>query len=271
MSYTASHHNIFRKANIRRIILLVAVFFLLTMFSMQAQAQAFGYETSGIGEGWIIELRGGTGVILSEIPEKYLDRLNNVNIPQGTLGLASSLSIKKMASPHFSVGYQLDYMRVRGVGQPAESTPGSSEKVDVLTQGMGHNFVLDFYFKKRTNEQKLNYSLSYKIGALSLNNKPLDEEDVIETDFLSNIAVITGWNAGVIYKFTESIRFTFNAELNRSSDTISDIYKPHKVFYQSTNTVNHYLFLTAGVNFQLNFKEKKTDVKQHLPFNPGKR
>ncbi len=229
-------------------------------------AQTFKVNYAGGGEGWKLELRTGTGVLFSEVPEKYLDNLNNVNIPAGRFGFSGNAALRKMATKHFEVGYQFDYMRIRGYAQPSASEPAGD--VEVLTQGMGHNFILSYYFLEREEEELLNFFLQHKIGALSLNNKRLGysgEQDA--TDFLSNIAVITGIGAGVTYKLNSNLRLTGMAEYNRSSDTMQDLYRPYKLFYYSPNTVNNFLFVSIGINFRMDFykKDNKT-LNGSLPF-----
>lgn len=243
---------------------------IVTVCSVQhVAAQTFRINALGPGEGWRFELKTGTGALLTEIPEKYLEKVNNVNIPTGRLGMAAQFSVKKMSMGHFALGYQFDYMRIHGEVLPAK-IPGSAEKVEVLTQGIGHNIVLAWYLKKREDENKFNFSLYYKMGGLSLDNQPLDEggTEYIKKNFLANVALITGWGAGIYYKHNRRVRFVLNAELNRTGDLARDIFQFYNVFLDSPNTVNKYLNITAGVNFELNFEFKKKKVKSHLPFRP---
>lgn len=273
--------NIARKTNLKTIIphynqnriliqlLRIMLFILLFFFFFKlAEGQTFRVNYKGFGEGWKLTLKSGTGLMLSEIPEKYLENLNNVNIPQGQFGLTAVASLKKMAIPHLYVGYQLDYMRIRGQGKSSSLVTDSNSSIEVLTQGLGHNFTMGYYLKKKKREARTNYFIQYKIGALSLTNKPLEDGiSQVKPDFLSNVAVITGWGVGITYQFKKKLSFVFEAEINRTSDVISDLHKFYKVVYDSPNTVNHYLILSTGIKLNLDFEIKKKNVTSHLPFS----
>lgn len=246
------------------------IFFMLFLMHLThfLGAQTFRVNYAGAGEGWKLELRTGTGVLFSEVPEKYLENLNNVNIPAGRPGLAAIAALRKMATKHFEVGYQFDYMRIRGYAKP-KSTEEMVEEVEVLTQGMGHNFILSYYFREREEEDPMNFFLQHKIGALSLNNKRLGYAgEQAGTDFLGNIAVITAIGAGITYKLNRNVRLTAMAEYNRSADTMQDLYRPYKLFYYSPNTVNNFLFISAGISFRFDFRKKnKKILNSSLPFS----
>jgi hypothetical protein len=141
----------------------------------------------------------------------------------------------------------------------------------VLTQGMGHNFIMSFFFRDIREERPFNISILYKIGALSLNNKRMDEDpgDQQKTDFLSNIAVITGIGAGLTHRIGPKIHLALEAQLNRSSDTVEDVYKVYKNFYDSPNTVNHYALITTGIIYEIHFSGKKKADKSRAPFAGG--
>lgn len=201
---------------------------------------------------WRVVVQAGTGMLLSEVPGKYLGNINNVNIPVFQPGLAAGLSMKKMIMPHLEAGYRFDYLRIRGMATlPAQA--GNDSRTKVVTQGFGHNFTMGYVFRESLeNNPKANFSLAYKIGGLSLRNR-FDESyqpENSKTDFLSNVAVITGIVTEFSFRRSDDLNLIAAAEYNRSSDTAGDIFKFYKLFYFSPNTVNNYITVTCGLSYR---------------------
>lgn len=61
--------------------------------------------------------------------------------------------------------------------------------------------------------------------------------------FISNVAVLTGLGVGINRQFTNNLSMICSFEINRASDVGRDIYKIHKLFYHSKNTIIHYCLL----------------------------
>ena len=213
-------------------------------------------------ENWKIDLKTGFGILLSEVPEKYLDRINNVNIPLKVPGAIGIFSVKKGLTPHLEMGSQFDYMRIQG------NVKQDNDTYNILTQALGYSFSVQ-YNLKRTDEfrPRYNYFTYYKIGAISLKNNPKkimsDGSQIPATNsssgdkFIKNVAIITGLGIGFNYQFTNNLSTIGTLELNRSSDAVSEIYRIDKIFYHSTNTVNNYSSITVGLCYSFNFSKRK--------------
>lgn len=205
-------------------------------------------------------------MILSDIPDIYLSRINNVNLPSHKIGMTNVFAVKKSMTSHFEIGYQLEYMNIQG----------NVKQEDVLyrvkTQALGNSFLL-LYNLRKTDRYKppFNYFIYYKIGAVTLKNTPREivAEGQFPTKFIpanndqyiKNIAVMTGLGLGLNHQLSDHINLTGAFEINRNSDNGGDIYKPFKLFYNSKNTVNNYISLSFGLTYSFNLtKQKKSGI-----------
>ena len=239
--------------------------FIIVLFFSTLSIQSFAQEpklSSRISwrDNWKLEIKTGTGALLTPVPEKYIDRTNYVNIPLHTPGILGIFSVKKGITSHFEMGYQFDYVRIQG------NVPVQNTDVKVLTQAYTHTYLVQYNLKK-TNKFKppLNYFLYYKIGGISLKNDPLDElpdgtvpaSAETKEKFASNVAVLTGIGAGINYQLNKNFSLTGSLDLNRSSDAVEDIYQIHKIFYPSSHSVNSYISLSFGLSYWINFSRQK--------------
>lgn len=227
-------------------------------------AQNFGTRTP-FSDHWKFELRTGSGILLSSVPEQYLPNINHVNIPLHTPGPVGVLAVRKGLMAHLEMGYQLDIIHVQG------KVEERTELFHVRTTAVAHNFLVIFNLKSTQHYiPRTNFSLYYKAGAINLKNLPrkvlpdgsLQElpKELINTHFMHNLAIGTGIGVGTNRQLTEYFSFTGALELNRSSDLADDVYKPGKLFYNSPNKVNNYITLTAGICYTHNFSRKKSPV-----------
>lgn len=240
-------------------ILLIILLFVIFPFQIFAQEPKLSSRISW-RDNWKLEIKTGTGALLTPVPEKYIDRTNYVNIPLHTPGALGIFSIKKSIASHFEMGYQFDYVRIQG------NVPVQNIDVKVLTQAYTHTYLIQYNLKK-TNKFRppLNYFLYYKIGGISLKNDPLDElpDGTIPASaetrekFDSNVAVLTGIGAGINYQLNKNFSLTGSLDLNRSSDAVEAIYQIHKIFYRSSYSVNSYLSLSFGLSYWINFSKQK--------------
>lgn len=241
---------------------LYVIFFLLSLIlPATAMAQAPEPKSSFLLDNWKFEAKGGIGILLSEVPDKYLDRINNVNIPLKVPGPTGVFSVRKGFSGHLEMGYQFDYMSIHG------DVTQENRTYNVKTKAMGHSFVILYNLKNtNTNSSRFNYYGYYRVGALSLKNDPTEKVSnggqmptapVAGNEFIKNVAVITGIGLGLNYQLTGNLSLIGSAELNRSSDAGSDVYKIYKIFYRSENTVNNFASLTVGLSYNLNLSGTK--------------
>lgn len=254
-------------------VFIIVIFF--GLFSFKSFAQKPKLKSTSWRDNWKLELKTGTGSILTPVPEKYLDRTNYVNVPLNSPGIQGIFSVKKSVTSHIEMGYQFDYLRIQG------KVAVKNSDVKVLTQTYNHTYQIQYNLKK-TNKFKplLNYFLYYKIGGISLKNEPLDElpEGTIPTSaettekFASNVAILNGLGVGINYQLNNNFSLVSSFDLNRSSDAVEAIYQIHKLFYRSDNSVNSYIALTFGLSYCFNFSRPKkstfhysrTETERHL-------
>jgi hypothetical protein len=242
------------------LIYIYAIILMFSLFSFQSFGQKPKLKSSSLLDNWKLEFKTGAGTIITPVPDKYIKKINNVNIPLFTPGPIGIISIKKSITSHFEMGYQFDYMRIQG------NVMVQNTDVKVLTQTYNHSYLILYNFRK-TNEFRplLNYILYYKVGAISLKNDPLGQlpEGFNNADpgsqgkFISNVAILTGIGAGINYQLNTNFSLTGSLDVNRSSDAVEDIYQIHKLFYQSSHTVNSYIAFSFGVSYSFKFAKQK--------------
>lgn len=231
------------------------------IFPIKSFGQEPKLKSTSWRDNWKLEFKTGTAAILTPVPEKYLNRTNNVNIPLRIPGPIGIFSLKKSITSHLEIGYQLNYMRIKGKVNDNSST------VTVLTQAYTHTFQIQYNLKK-TDEYKplYNYFLYYKVGGISLKNEPLDKKSVesnSENKFLSNVAILTGIGAGINYQLNNNLSLTGTFDVNRSSDAMEELYKIHKLFYHSSHSVNNYIELSFGLSYWFSFGTPKRSLFYH--------
>ncbi len=233
------------------------------IFSHQSFGQEPKLKSTSWRDNWKLEVKTGTAAILTPVPDKYLERTNNVNVPLGTPGVIGIFSIKKSITPHLEMGYQLDYMRIKGM------VDNDISKIKVLTQAFTHTYQIQYNIKSTEEYKPLyNYFLYYKIGGISLKNDPLDqlphetEPGLSESrdKFVSNVAILTGIGAGINYQLNNNLSLTGTFDVNRSSDAIEELYKIHKLFYNSSHSVNNYIELSFGLSYWFSFGTQKKSL-----------
>lgn len=246
---------------VKRILVLL---FITLSFTHLSFGQKPKLSSTSWRDNWKINVETGFGALLSEVPEKYLDRINNVNIPLKVPGATEIISLRKGLDPHFELGYQFEYLRING------NVKQGNSNYNVLTEGLGNSFQV-LYNLKKTNEfrPRFNYFGYYKIGAISMKNFPkqimqdgsqVPSGPLDANTFKNNVAIITGLGIGINYQFTNNLSLTSTFELNRSSDAVAEIYKIHKIFYHSSHTVNNYSSLTFGFCYAYNFSKRKNSA-----------
>lgn len=235
------------------------VFFILILFfTIKVNAQRYEIVKNFWFNNWKVDLRGGVANVVTDIPTRYLRHINFVNIPTNTPGSDITFSVKKVISSNIDIGYQFDYVNVKG------TVPQNDLRYKVATQAFQHNFILGYnFFDPDKTKSKINFGVYYKVGGISLKNFPqlinsdgsIYSADLLNKNkFLSNIAVLTGAGLNINYKISEKIKIESSFEINRSSDNGFDIYNIPKVFYNSPNTVNKYITSTIGLSYSFDFQ-----------------
>lgn len=249
-------------SNLNSIVLRILFLCTVISFSSPTFSQVPRQKSSSFCDNWTIDVKTGVGILMTEVPYEFLRYINYVNLPVKVPGAAESFNIRKGITPHFELGYQFDYIQVNG-----KVVQGGLD-YQVKTQAFESNFWLGYNFTRNdVIKPRLNFLMYYKIGGISLKNNPRIiladgslapvDESLEDNKFLTNIAVLTGVGAGVTYRISGNLSLITTFELNRSSDMGADIYKIHKIFYDSPNTVNKYITFSTGLSYSLNFSSSK--------------
>lgn len=239
---------------------LLSVTLLSVLLPLHILAQKPKLKSTSWRDNWKLEFKTGVGSLVSPVPEKYLDKINNVNIPLFVPGPMGVFSFKKGITSRLEMGYQFDILRIQG------KVDVRGTDIKVLTQAYTHSYLVQFNLRE-TNDFKplFNYFLNYKIGGVSLKNEPQeklpDETDqaVVDSEkkYASNVAVLTGIGLGMNYQLSNNLSLTGSFDLNRSSDSAGDALQIQKLFYNSPNTVNSYIALSVGLSYWFNFSKTK--------------
>jgi hypothetical protein len=205
---------------------------------------------------------------VSPVPEKYLAFTNNLNVPIEVPGMLGIFSAKRSVTPHLEVGYQLDYLRVQGKARDVNQAP-----VEVRTQILTHCFQGQYNFKRNdVFKPLLNYFVYYKMGGISVKNDrispggivPLPEE---EGKLNSNVAIMSGIGAGINYQLSDHLSLTGAVDINRSSDRVQEILYVHKLFYNSSYTVNKFAEMSVGLTYWFSWSSKKKSSDYYRPMS----
>lgn len=219
-----------------------------------------------------LEIKSGVVTILSPVPEKYLSYTNHLNVPVEVPGMLGSFSAKRRMTPHWELGYQLDYLRVQGNTRDAADT-----RVVVRTQALTHWFQTQYNFKRNdVFKPRFNYFVYYKMGGISVKNdrigsyasdaRPREEKEE-KGQFNSNVAVMSGIGTGVNYQLSDHLSLSCGADLNRSSNKLGEIFYLHKLFYNSSNTVNKFAELSVGLTYWFSWRAPKKGYNYYRPRN----
>jgi hypothetical protein len=215
-----------------------------------------------------LEIKTGAITIMSPVPEKYLAFTNNLNVPIEVPGMLGVFSAKRSVTPHLEVGYQLDYLRVQGNARDVNQAP-----VEVRTQILTHCFQGQYNFKRNDVFKPLfNYFVYYKMGGISVKNDhispdeslPLPEE---EGKLNSNVAIMSGIGAGINYQLSDHLSLTGAVDINRSSDRVQEILYVHKLFYNSSYTVNKFAEISVGLTYWFSWSSQKKSSNYYRPMS----
>lgn len=247
----------------------ISFFFLIPLlFPVQSDGKGVMQKKNVFRGNWKFDLRTGYGAFLSKVPSEFLDRLNGVNIPVGVYSPAGVFALRKAWSPHFEMGYQLDYTRVNGfVGQ-------DDKTFKVNTTAFTNSLVILYMLKREdASDPRLNYQLYYKVGSLALKNNARERfsdgsispvpEQTEGDPFIRGKALTTGLGLGANWRFSGNFSLLANLELNQSTYRVSDIFQPYAIFVHSPRTITSYGTLTVGLSYSLRAVSQKTGFIHH--------
>jgi hypothetical protein len=244
------------------------------LLTLSASAQKTGFFDGLFTDNYKLEVKMGTGAVISPVPEKYLSNINGVNLPLMKSGFAGLLLAKKMVSGHVEMGYQFEFFSLGGVVEQHAS------RYNLQTTPLANNCLLIYNLKNIRNPRpQTNYFFYYKVGAISLKNVPrriAEDGSVGEPEgdrgFLNNVAVGHGGGVGFNYQLNDQFSLTGTVELNRTSDLAADVYRVDKLFYHSGSSVNSYFTVSGGIcyTFNLGTKEKKGSPHIHSETSQNK-
>lgn len=219
-----------------------------------------------------LEIKTGAVTILSPVPEKYLAFTNNLNLPIEVPGVLGIFSAKRSVTPHLEVGYQLDYIRVQG-----KTRDVNQNQVEVRTQALTHSFQGQYNFKRNDVFKPLfNYFVYYKAGGISVKNDRISPGGILtlpeeEGRFNSNVAIMSGMGAGINYQLSDHLSLTGAVDINRSSDRVEEIFYVHKLFYNSSFTVNKFSEISVGLTYWFSWSTKKKGTNYYRPMSETQR
>lgn len=230
--------------------------------AFQAHGQNRSMLLVPLTQAWRVEAKSGAGMMLSPVPDHYLWILNDVNVPVQVPGLYSTLSLRKAITNHWEAGYTVTFSDFSG------DVRQSRHKYLAHTMGLEHSLQLLYSFRATDNiRQRFNYFAFYKFGLVSLKNdvrlylnsgRLYRNPDLQIDDFFTSYAVIgTGIGLGMNYRIATDLFVVGAWEYNRSTDAMADVYKIHKIFYPSPNTVNHYSAVAMGLSYNFDLVEAR--------------
>lgn len=255
--------NLFQSLFIRFFILLIS-----SGCTVQSFSQVKNKKNSFLGHNWTFDLKAGSGTFFSGIPDQFLNQINGVNIPSGLTAPTGVFTFRKEVLPHFELGYQLDYMFMRGQVKQEENT------YLVKTHTTSHNLVILYKLRGSSDlSAGMNYLIYYKIGKSGIHNDARQKfsdgtistvPEYTESDkFIRDKTLTTGIGIGVTQVVSDHFKFIGTFELNRSTYAASDIYKIYKIFYRPEYTISNYAFLAAGLSYTFSIQRHKNHNMKH--------
>lgn len=246
----------------------LCILLFLCAFVSPVSAQKEGFFEGLFTDNYKLEVKVGSGAVITPVPDRYLPNINNVNLPIMKPGFAGLFLAKKPVTRHFEMGYQFEYFKMAG----EVSQNGSRYRLS--TTALANNFLLIYNFKSlRDPLPKVNYFFYYKVGGITLKNvprliDPFDDtvgEPVGDNGFLGNLAVAHGGGVGFNNQLNDRFSITGTVELNRTANTPRDIYRVDKLFVRSESSVNSYFTVSGGIcyTFDLLKKEKRGTARIH--------
>lgn len=261
------------------LLIVVSIFYSTSVLAQLTSGNPFS--------GTRIEIKSGTGVLLKQVP-LGLNNSGILVIKAGEFGFSNVFNLKYTLSSHFSIGYQFDYMGIPG--NASGYTENNYKATRVRSTMFGNSINIDYYFKNtyRSN-YKVNYYINYKLGAVSLTLSDKDKVNETLNQIISisdvGVGVLSGLGLGVCVILNERLGFTGKLEYNRISNSIGDIYNPHKMFTETPYMVSNYYVGTLGLSYKLfdkhgaeaikkgssgKFKSKRK-TKEYLPYSRKKK
>jgi hypothetical protein len=201
-----------------------------------------------------MEIKTGAATMLSPISEKYLFNTNNLNVPVGDFGPTFTLALKKGFTSHLEMGYQFDYLGIKG-----ESENKEGYNLNVLTQFFVHTFQMQYNFKEIEKIKPLfNYFLYFKLGGTFLKNNPLKIEEAPSGTTIQNSAqpqaFVYGLGGGVNYQLNDHFSLTGSMDINNTTNGVGKIIQFPNLFF--SNHINYYTQLSFGLSWWFNLRPK---------------
>ena len=141
----------------------------------------------------------------------------------------------------------------------------------VRTQILTHCFQGQYNFKRNEVFKPLfNYFLYYKMGGVSVKNDLVSPEQnlpIVEGSLNSNVVIMSGMGAGINYQLSDHLSLTGAVDINRSSDRVQEIFYVHKLFYNSSYTVNKFTELSVGLSYWFSWKSPKKSSNYYRPMS----
>jgi len=245
----------------------LGILLFLCAFISPVSAQKEGFFDGLFSDNYKLEVKLGSGSVITPVPDKYLSNINGVNLPVMKPGFAGLLLAKKMVSAHIEMGYQFEFFSLGG------EVEQHSSRYDLQTTALANNFLLIYNLKNIRNPRpKSNYFFYYKVGAISLKNvpRPIDPADgsvgepLGDKGFLNNVAVGHGGGVGFNNQLSDRLSLTGTVELNRTADAAEDVYRVDKLFYHSESSVNSYFTVSGGICYTFNLGKKEKKGSPHI-------
>ncbi|MEN8116789.1 MAG: hypothetical protein ABFS16_07405 [Bacteroidota bacterium] len=220
-----------------------------------------------------IEVKTGAGLLLNKVSLLSINKGVEFYIPGGETGFSAIIDFRQPVFSHFFVGYQFDYFAVDAELINIDPESGF-EDTGTLSYIFGHSLTIGYNFRKTGNEDnKFDYQLYYKGGLVTLkipetditNHDPERTFSVSET----GVGIIAGLGIGVTYDINPQLALTGVVEYNHIASSISDIFRPYRMFTKSPYYISRYSIASVGVSYKLfgqNSRKGRKSTQDHLPW-----